>query len=531
MRDHTCDSVNLYVKDLVQTFIDNVVIESVQDVTRRWHTPERKSDAPVIRRDKPWEHVTYFTYSNYAVLWDPQDDLFRCWYEDLEVPAERDRVDHYARQCYAESDDGIHWRKPELDVLAIDGRKTNVVLGGPEFGEVHSASYVIDPFPARPDLRFRTIFSHMWDDGQKGHNRIECAHSPDGIHWTLYDELPRVGISGPRLNDVSVLLYDPDAREFVQNTRHWLQWAGAINLRNPHNQSFLGPYEPLHHLRYNQRRVFQTRSHDFIHWGELVPVATTDDAEDNLDESYYGMCQFKLGGLYLATVGVFRAVDNEMDVQLLTSRDGIRWTNTNKRQPLLAPRGEGHWDAHMVSLVSPPVEVGDELYFFHGGTSSHHDWWLYGRDIADQLPDCDRLENVEYGLGVATLRKDGYAGLYANPYREGAVITRPLISLGTKLVINARCAPGGSIRVEIADRKDDVIAPCTKEACDPFTGDDTAHTVTWKGNALTPVPEDARVCWRKIRFFLRDAELFSFRFADEVEEALPNFQGTAPRKD
>jgi len=65
-----------------------------------------------------------------------------------------------------------------------------------------------------------------------------------------------------------------------------------------------------------------------------------------------------------------------MHVQLLMSRDGVRWKNTNKHQPFFAPRGPGHWDAHMVTMVSPPIEVGDELWFFYGGSNSRHDWWL-----------------------------------------------------------------------------------------------------------------------------------------------------------
>ena len=122
-----------------------------------------------------------------------------------------------------------------------------------------------------------------------------------------------------------------------------------------------------------------------------------------------------------------------------------------------------------------------------------------------------------WGLGLATLRRDGYAGLYATRYREGVIVTRPLISLGTKLEINARCAPGGSVRVEVADHKDDVVEPCSKESCDPFTGDSVGHTVTWNGDASIPTSH-GRGTWRKLRFFLRDAELFSFHFTDSLEE-------------
>ena len=190
MRDLTFDSTNLYIKDRVQTFIDSVVIESVQDITRRWHQPERYGDQPVIKKDRPWEHITYFTYSNHAVLRDPADGLFKCWYEDLEqLPGRfgKSHVGHHSRQLYAQSEDGIHWHKPELDVVEIDGRKTNIVLGSAEYGEVHSASFVIDPNAPTPEQRFRSMFSHMWEDNAGDYIRIECAHSADGIHWKLYD--------------------------------------------------------------------------------------------------------------------------------------------------------------------------------------------------------------------------------------------------------------------------------------------------------------------------------------------------------
>ena len=79
MRDLSKDSTQLYIKELTQTFLDNVVIESAQDVTRRWHRPTRREGGPLIKKDRPWEHLPYLTYSNYCALRDPQDDLFKCW--------------------------------------------------------------------------------------------------------------------------------------------------------------------------------------------------------------------------------------------------------------------------------------------------------------------------------------------------------------------------------------------------------------------------------------------------------------------
>ena len=525
MHDMSIDSTQLFVKDRVQTFIDNVVIESVQNAARRWHTPARREESPVISKDRPWEYIAYFSGSDYTVLRDPEDGLFKCWYMDLDQSPQytgstMGTVVHPggARQCYAASEDGVHWVKPELDVYEEDGRRTNIVMGGSGYGGAHALSVVIDPHARTRDERFRAVFTHLMRGGDgRQQSRIECARSPDGIHWQVYDELPSFGMAGPHLGDVSVVVYDEDSREFVHNTRHPMQQASfGVNPRIPRNASFFSPYQPHDFASYNKRRIFQCRSHDFIHWSEPVLVAAPDDDEDNLDESFYGMAQYKLGTVHLATVAVLRGVDNEMHVQLMVSRDGTRWSRTNKRQPFLAPR-DGHWDAHMVSMVSPPIDVGDETWFYHGGTDFHHDWWMFGAAEGMDHPEARSALGGSWGLGLATLRRDGYAGLYATRHREGIVVTRPVVSLGTKLEINARCEPGGSVRVEVAGHDDEVVEPCSKERSDPFTGDSVRHTVTWAGDPAIPTTAGYGT-WRKLRFYLRDAELFSFRFTDPLEE-------------
>jgi hypothetical protein len=497
MRDLTQDPSQLHVEENVQTFLDNVIIYYAGFVARRWHRPEKHAEGPVLQKDRPWEHVPYFTYSNYTVLRDPEDRLFKCWYEDLLAGPDYHDEDRYfkSRQLYAQSEDGIHWEKPELDALTEDGRKTNIVIGGGDYGTAHSMSVVIDPHPATPGERFRALCTHMSRKG-KEFDRIECFHSPDGMQWDLYDELPSFGMAGARLDDVSVLFYDDDSREFVQNTRHFLKGGGSLST----------PGGGLHHFAAtNYRRIWQSRSHDFIHWSEPILVAAADPELDNLDEQFYGMAQYKLGNIHLATVGVFRQADNEMDVQLLVSRDGIRWKRTAKLQPFLAPRGEGYWDAHMVSIVSPPIEVGDELWFYHGGTTTHHDWWL--RDDLD-IPEAKDQSLIRYCLGLARLRRDGYVGIYGTKPRPGCLITQSMMSRGTKLVINARCSPGGFIRVEVRDNYGNLIEPFSEENCDPFTSDSVEHTVTWKGKPTIPVRD-----WRRLAFTIAGAELFSFHFA------------------
>ena len=504
VRDLSKDPTQLYVKENVQTFVDNVTIYSTKNVTRRWYRPQRHSAGPVIQRDRPWEHIPYFTLSNYCVLRDPEDGLLKCWYEDLELIAHTAFAAgvYHSRQLYAESEDGIHWNKPDFGIVTENGHGTNIVLGAGAggAGEVHSMNVVIDPRPPSGEHRFRALFTNRGSGETLGRNRlIEAAHSSDGMHWHVYDEKPSFGMSYQRLEDVTMPFYDEESREFVQNTRHFLMETGA----------FGAPYGGLHHFAScEKRRVWQCRSHDFIHWSEPVLVAAPDD-EDNLDELYYGLCQYKLGSVYLGTMGLFHQVDNEVSVRLLTSRDGIRWAQTANRQAFFSPRGEGYFDAHMVQLAAPPIDMGDELWFYYGASSTHHDWWLWGPAENMDHPEARDPSLVKYCLAIATLRRDGYASLYANRYREGILETQSLISSGGQLVVNARCNRGGSIRVAVCDQYNQVVEPCTEEGCDPFTGDCVAHTMTWKGSPVIPVRR-----WRKLRFYLRDAELFSFRFAE-----------------
>jgi hypothetical protein len=250
----------------------------------------------------------------------------------------------------------------------------------------------------------------------------------------------------------------------------------------------------------NKRRVHQSRSADFLHWTDPLPVSVPDDGFDNLDEGHYGMQQFRVGGLHFATLGVFRYVDNEMDVRLLLSRDGIHFQPADRGRPFLAPRGRGHWDAHLVSITSPPVERGDEWWFYHGGSSGYHD--------VDEP-----AELRAFGLGLARLRKDGLASLEASRYREGYFITRPLTCIhrkpgATRLLINVRCRPAGWIRVAVLDLENRPLERRALDDCDIFRGDVTAHRVQWRGEAACPIANG----WCKLHFLLRDAEIFSFRF-------------------
>ena len=216
-----------------------------------------------------------------------------------------------------------------------------------------------------------------------------------------------------------------------------------------------------------------------------------------------------MGDVRLGLLNIMNYVHNDMHVRLVYSRDGHAWEHLNSRRPWMEPRGPGFWDACMNTIASPPIRVGNELYVFHGGAKNHHDWWLTGQREGLDVPEARDIGQVELlpGIGQASGRRVLFFGSRAGPRRN--LRTRPLISTGEHLVINASCGAGGSIAVEVVDHNDDVIPGFSKEQCDVFTGDNVAHVVTWKGQNRIPVgstqrakyPEPERERIRKLRFY------------------------------
>ncbi len=368
------------------------------------------------------------------------------------------------------------------------GQDTNIIFGSDEYGSVYAMSPVADPEESDPEQRYKSLYVWTPPWGSFGrHGEVRAAHSPDLIHWTQYEQLPELGLCGPHLNDVHIMAYDHQARQFVLSTRHYAQGWGMVNSASPSTNSFIGKYHPNEWWRRNNRRIWQTESSDFFHWAEPYLIMAADDEEDNIDDTFYGMPRYRAGNVWVGLLNVFHQVANTMDVQLAYSRDGKIWKRTGQRQPWITRGHEDAWDGVMASCCNVPLEVGDELWVYYGGAINHHDWWLTG------------------------LKE----GLDARAVREGIIVTRPLLldrpdesAARSKLVVNAQVSDGGYLQVEVTDAADKVLDGYSREDCDTFTGDEVRHEVTWQGKAILEHPQRL-----KLRFFMRNAALYSFQFA------------------
>jgi hypothetical protein len=144
----------------------------------------------------------------------------------------------------------------------------------------------------------------------------------------------------------------------------------------------------------------------------------------------------------------------------------------------------------MVFTAIAPVAVGDRLYFYYGGFDQAH----------------DDYNGIKGEIGLATLRLDGFCSLRAGE-TEGSFISRRELFRVPRVAINARTHGDGYIVAEIVDRHNRVIPGFSREDCIPFRGDSVRHVMRWRTESF---PEEVLKPDKKLRFYLKNAEIFSY---------------------
>ena len=174
-----------------QLFVDDFLIEST-NMTRTHHRPVYHPGNPVFKPERDHEMEGFGPFAapfSGGVWFDPQDARFKMWYMG----------GYTGHLCLATSQDGIHWQRPNLDVV----KGTNIVLrrGAPE-----SNSLLMDLHERDPAKRFKYFY---FQPGGTPSWAITYRHSPDGIHWS--EPQWRSGQSGDR----TTVFYNPFRKKYV----------------------------------------------------------------------------------------------------------------------------------------------------------------------------------------------------------------------------------------------------------------------------------------------------------------------------
>lgn len=471
-----------------QLFLDDDVIESTTLVSRELHQPIKHPANPLLGPEKPWEGPTMNYLS--GVFLDRTTQRFRVFYVGVVNGKVPGMPKVFYPVCTAESDDGIHWVRPQLTHHAdLTGGPNNIVLHL-DHGCIAAPNIIYEPDDEQAP--WKLLIHHS--PGSPCHYFVRMATSQDGIRWNWVTTSEDAVYA--KLHDRMTAFVDRSNPEFP-----------FVVFGRP---SLSRDYPLIYPGRIHAREVFQTRlSKDGQRTMHDPIVALRPDLEDPLDVEFYHMSAFRYESLYIGTLMIYHVKDPPCsEVQLLTSRDMRKWERVRPREAFIdhsLPEGRRHgvWDAAGVQpQLSPPLlHDGALSFYYYGGPAFHGSRFLKGR----------------YQLGLAQLRPDGFASLRAT-WRTGVVTTKPFLWPGGTLVVNGK-ELGGSrtsesfLKVAVLNEDGEVVPGFSQSDCSPLAGDYVAGQPTWEGQ---PNGLDSLVGQTiRLRFFMKQADLFSFKSVAE----------------
>jgi hypothetical protein len=468
-----------------QLFVDDYLVEGLTNARRVLNPAVKISPDPIIRPDRPWEgnHL----YGDKVIL-DPADGLYKLRYSANQYTMRRvdgkTVIDGYeggtpseiAFICLAVSRDGFHWEKPDLGLVEFRGSRQNNIL--PQ--EYLMEYWFLDAHEADPAKRYKGL-KRVGTTRTPG-MQFYLYYSSDGCHWTPYgpnpviDTAPKVGRWGP----TSVMGWDPIRQVY------------AVHMENCFHRN-----SPI-----KRRLIGRAESPDMIHWSEAETIIVPDE-QDAPDLEFYSLNVTSYAGLYVGLLWNFHSNAATHEPEVIFSRDGIHYER-RYRQPFIARGPQGSYDSASV-FTDVPIVVGDRILTYFTGRN-----W---RSI-ETLEELDG-NGMAY-IGLATSRLDGFVSVDGPKNTYGELVTRSFSFSGTQLHVNVASALQRAwgagpcdLRVEILEPNHEVLPGFALADADPITGSSLDHVASWKGN-----PDLGSLTGRaiKLRFYIRNARLYSFQF-------------------
>ena len=457
-----------------QLFVDDFLISS-STLQRKFHYPEYYSGNPVLSPDKDWEkqgaNGGFAAPFSDGVWYDETDGKFKMWYM---AGGGTYATSGAGITCYAESNDGINWIKPSLNLI----QGTNIVRRG----SVRDASTVwLDKQETNPSYRFK-MFEVA---GGAGKWQYHYLTSSDGKAWRD-NSTP-----SDKIADRSTVYKNPFRNVWVWSMRHNVR----VNSGDPYTVRARDYMENADPVAGNKVAKADLSAFWFGPWPneQKHPVYKNNDGSPGI----YNQDATPYESIMLGLFSVWQGPENDVcnkdgvikrnQIMLGYSRDGYSWTRDDMNPFLAVDDNLAAWNnGNLQSVVGSPLIVNDKLYFY-----------LSGRKLVNGS------EVVTTGL--ATLRRDGFASMSGS----GELVTEKLTFKGEYFFVNA-CV-NGNLKVEILDSTGKVIEGFSKDDCTAISGDKVNTMVTWKNNVTLKSLEGKVI---KVKFYMTDGDLYSFWISD-----------------
>ncbi len=448
-----------------ELFIDHYLIDRMEGTRLVMHHPH--DEGVTMKFDKPWEGA----FCGYVTV-IKDGDLYRAYYRGLPRVG-KDEISA-AVTCYAESFDGIHWKKPELGLFEVDGTKKNNVILADAAPVTHNFCPFLDKNPeAISEARFKAL-------GGTSSSGLIPWISADGIHWKKLAE--KGVITDGAFDSQNVSFWSGKEGMYLCYFRTWRK-VGETGFRS----------------------VSRTTSKDFIHWTKPVRMEFGDTPLEHLYTNQTAP-YFRAPHIYVSVAARFmpnRQVLTEeqaralgvdpkyfkdcSDAILMTSRGGNRYERTFMEAFIPPGIGLENWVSRTNYPALNVVQTGPTEMSVYVNEN-------YAQPTAN--------------LHRYTLRLDGFVSVFG-PYRGGEMVTRPFTFQGSRLKLNFSTSAAGSIAVEILDQEENPIPGYTLDDVQLMIGNEIERPVYWKGNNDLKSLEGKVI---RLRFVMKDAHLYSIKF-------------------
>jgi hypothetical protein len=381
-------------------------------------------------------------------------------------------------------------------------KANNIVMTSDKIGNVsadggHNAVFKDENPDASSDARYKAF---------RLSNGLIPYKSPDGIHWLPMSEAPV--LKDGAFDSQNLAFWDVVRGEY---RAYWRYFTGGVTPM---------PYDAKTWKPSGVRAIRTATSKDLIHWNMQADLKYEDSPAEELYTSqikpYYRAPHLLIGfparyvdrGTWSESTRALPDRENRewrgkaanrygtvvTESLLMASRDGVtfkRWNEAFLRPGIERPGtwayGNQYIGWSMVETKSADEGAPNELSLY--ATESY---WT-GNSSA---------------LRRYTLRLDGFVSVNA-PMSGGELITKPLIFTGNKLVLNFSTSAAGNMYVEIQDMDGNALSGYSLKECMEIYGDTIEREVHWKNGTDVSALAGKPV---RLRFVLKDADLFSFRF-------------------
>lgn len=431
---------------------DDASIPFTQNLKLQMRSPQKHPDNPVLQRGPDGAVDSWAVQFYGSVIRDSRSGKLRMWYvavSKAERQFENSRRSVPWRVAYAESDDGIHWIKPNLGLVEAGGNTdNNLVKLEPQLG-VLNLKVLDEPNDPNPNHRYK-MGAHVWFPKNDRRNGTFAPFvSADGLTWKLLSDAQPVDGELPASSlPIPTAHFEPVGGLYKWDGLYYLSGQNAIAASRPYHG-----------------RVSRTfASADFASWIPASAIQFVRSPQHNLlgpgksrmgEQTHEGISVWNRGNVLVGVSGMWHGTaqwkDLTIDLGLVVSNDGVHFREPAHEHVFLKRGDDGAWDAGGLLQAQGFENVGNKTLVYYGAWD----------------PRVWEKSSPRGGVGIATLPRDRFADLVVDKTTEGPgdyqmqktdssflTTALPIKAGARRFYVNADgLSESASLKIELLDHK------------------------------------------------------------------------------